>query len=129
WAGIEYHPGAPCRAAPGSANPPLISFEFRLALFEERPDALTRILGLRHEQKLAVEVVKRGAEVHVLLAIEGIAAEAQGDRRFPGQRIGDLLDGGVELLVRNDLVDHTQRLQPERCPAVSEHLHLEQDLA
>ena len=31
--------------------------------------------------------------------------------------------------MRNDLVDHTQRLQPERCPAVSQHLHLEQDLA
>ena len=76
-----------------------------------------------------MEVVQGGAKVHVLLAVEGVPAEAQRYGRLPGQRPGDLGHGGVELLGWHHAVDDAQRLQLRRRPSVAEHLHLEQHLA
>src|SRR4029077_9169265 len=69
-------------------SPPL---EVRLALFEERLDPLTRVFGLRDEEKLTVQVVHRCAKVHVLLAVERIAAKAHGNRRLLCEMRGDLV--------------------------------------
>src|SRR5207245_2522896 len=104
WAGIASRLSALCRAARVAENPTLLTFEIRLALFEEGLDAFPRILGLRHQEELSVQVMKRGAEVHVLLAVEGIAAQPHRDRGLLRQLVRDLLDGGVELLKRHDPV-------------------------
>src|SRR3989440_3714601 len=105
------------------------ALEIWFPLLKEGLDTFLRVLGLGHQRELAVEVVEGGTKFHVLLAGVGIAAQPQRDRRLSGELGGEVFDRGVELIVRDDPVDHPKRLQLRRRPAVAEHLHLQQDLA
>ena len=76
-----------------------------------------------------MQVGERCAKVHVLLLVEGIAAEPQGDRRFLDEPVGDVLHGRIELVVRHHSIDDAEGLHLVRGPPVAEHLHLQQHLA
>src|SRR5207245_1793432 len=109
WAGNESHPSELCRAARAAGMS--LSLEVRFALLEESLDPLARILCLRDEQELAVQVMERGAEVHVLLAVQRVASESHGHGRFLGKRLRDLVHRRVQVLMHDNGIYHTVRLQ------------------
>src|SRR5579859_1819656 len=93
-------------------------FEIRLALFQERPDPFFRVVRECHQRELALQVFQGRAELHVLLAVERVSAEAHRHRRLDGQAPGDLVDRRVELVVRYDAVDHPKGLHLRCRPAI-----------
>src|SRR5256885_12960283 len=53
-----------------------LPLEVGFALLEEGLDALTGVLCLRDQQELAVQVMQRGAKVHVLLSVQRGSAQS-----------------------------------------------------
>ena len=83
----------------------LIFPSIRFALFEERRDALDRVLGRELDRELRAQVVERLDQRHVELAPHRVLAELHHQRRLRRELLRPLGDRGVELLAGHDLVD------------------------
>src|SRR2546423_15071855 len=103
---------------PAGRRPGSSALELRLALLEERGHALACVLAERDQRELGLEVLERRPELHVLLPVERVAAQAEDGRRLAGQPAGDVLRRRVELVERGrHPVDQAQLVQAGGAPA------------
>src|SRR5262249_40514575 len=118
-------------ARTGSLRGPgrLTSREPRWSLLEGRPLALPAVVAQRDERDLALQELERRPELHVLLAVEGIPAQAHDGRRLDRQLAGQAVRDAVQVCWRDDAVDQAQVAQLAGGPSAAQHEHLEHRLA
>src|SRR5262249_55323556 len=73
-------------------------------VFRERLDALLDVLCREGERELRAQELERVVQVHVLLAVHRVVAQAHQDRALGRELLGPVVDGGLELTLGHDLV-------------------------
>src|ERR1700722_1157360 len=106
----------------GSTRSP--SLPLRLALFEERGDALHDVLCGDRQGQLRTQIIQSVIQRHVELTAHRFLAETHDQRRLRRQLRGPLPHRGVELAGRDDLVDKSRRERFLSRPALAEQEQL-----
>src|SRR4051794_40900859 len=117
--------GTAARPGAGRSSPrPL-----RIALLEERLDALLDVLGGERDRQLRAQVVQRVLEGHVHLAVDRVLAHPHQHRRLGRQLLRPVAHSRVELTGRDDAVDDPQPLGLVRVDPLPEQQQLGRLLA